>query len=148
MSVHKVVDVIAMWHGRVTAVRSVHMIRIMSFAVMRHAAIRIYVGHVNSVFVVVVFVSTVQVPVVQVSHVVAVLNGDVAAARAVLVIVVLMDFVRHGLVLQGSGVKVRVRVGVFKDVSDKRFHVGIRQPIEHVPAVTPPGDQVLVQKNP
>ncbi len=99
-------------------------------------------------FVVVAFMGAVQVPVVQVPDMVLVLNGYVSAARAVLVVVVFVDGVGHDLILPSSVMNGCVRVGVVEDVPDERLHMGIRQPVEHVPSIAPARDQVLLQEDP
>ena len=40
------------------------------------------------------------------------------------------------------------RVHIDEDISDERLHVGVRQPVEHVPSVAPARDEVLLQKDP
>ena len=95
MPVHKVIDVITVWYRRMSTVRSVYVTGVVAFAVVRDATVGIDVGHGDAVFIVVIFMGAVQVPVVQVTDVVTVLHGDVTAAGAVRVVVVLVDFVRH-----------------------------------------------------
>ena len=79
--IHQVIDVIAVGHGRVPAARAVHVIRVMPLAVVRCALGGIGIRDLDDVLVVVVVVGAVEVPVVQVAHVVAVLYGHVAAVR-------------------------------------------------------------------
>ncbi|MEM1435924.1 MAG: hypothetical protein AAGG11_17835 [Pseudomonadota bacterium] len=95
VAINQVVDVIPMWHGGMTAVRPMHMVSIMTRAVVGHAAYRVGVGDLNHMLIVVVFVSTVQVAVVQIAGVIAVLDGNMPTVRAVLVRVVLVNNVRH-----------------------------------------------------
>jgi len=98
--------------------------------------------------VVMVFMRAVQMPVMQVSDVVAVLYRDVTAVRTVLVIVIFVDGVGHGSNLPISGMNECGRVRMVEDISDERLHVGVRQPVEHVPSIAPARDEVLFQKDP
>ena len=98
--------------------------------------------------VVVVFMGAVEMPVVQVSHMVPVLNGYVTAVRAVFMGVVLVDGVGHDSLLPTSDVNRCVRVGVVEDIPDERLHMGIRQSVKHVSPVAPTRDEVLIQKDP
>jgi hypothetical protein len=90
MSVYEVVNVVAMRHRFVSASRAVNMIRIVSLAsVCGCAASRIGVADLQRVlFDLAVRADVMQVTVVQVVHVVAVLNSGVLAVRAVFVVVI------------------------------------------------------------
>ena len=90
MSVHEIVDVVAMRHRFVSTSTAVNMIGIVSAATMcRGAASRIGVADLQRVFLdLPVRTDVMQVTVVQVVHVVAVLNSGVLAARAMLVVVI------------------------------------------------------------
>ena len=92
---HQVIDVIAVGHGRMTTVRAVNVIFVVALAVVSDASVGVGVRDRDDMFVVVVFMGAVQVPVVQISDVVPVLDGYVTAVRAVLVVVVFVDGVGH-----------------------------------------------------
>lgn len=96
MPVNKVIDMITVGDCRMAATRSVNVIRVVTLALVRCATVRIGLGDVDDVLVIVIFVGAVKVAVVQITYVVAVLDGNVAATRAVFVIVVFVDFVGHG----------------------------------------------------
>ncbi len=145
---HQVIDVITVRYGRMSTVRAVNVVFVMTLAVVDDAPVRVDVRNRYDMLVVVIFMGAVQVPVVQVSNMVPVLNGHVTAVRAVLVGVVFVDGVGHDSNLPASGRNRCIRVGVVEDIPDKRFRMGVRQPIEHVPPVAPARDEVLVQKDP
>ena len=62
--VHQVTNVIAVRHGRMSAVRPVNVLRVVTIAVVRDTPVRVYVRDFDGMFVVVVFMGAVQVPVV------------------------------------------------------------------------------------
>ena len=96
MSINQVVDVVSMGDRRMTAVRAVHVIRIMALAIVLDAPVRVRFRYFYDVLVVVVFVRAVQVTIMKIAHVVPVLDCDVATVRAVHVGMVFMDFAAHG----------------------------------------------------
>ncbi len=94
VSVDDVVDVSGVGHGLVTARDAVGMSRIVRIAaVSGRACIRIRRRHGELVFVDVVTVDVVQMAVVHVVDVIVVANPEVAALRAVLVTVLMVDAV-------------------------------------------------------
>ena len=89
MTINEVVRVVAMRYGFVSAAGAVYMSRFVAVAVMIWGAdVRVGGADGDAVFIDVVAVRVVQVAVVQVVNVAVVLDGGVAAARAVLVRVV------------------------------------------------------------
>ena len=96
MPIHQVVDVIAVRHRRVPAARSVHVARVVAGAVVRHASVGVGLRDLDAMLVVVIVVRAMQVPVVQVPHMISVPDGDVAAVGAMRVRVALVDLVVHG----------------------------------------------------
>lgn len=100
--VHQVADVVAVGNRRVSAVRAVNVVCIMAPAVVGGAAVGVGFRDRDGVLVVVAVMRAVEVPVVQVPHVVAVPNRDVAAVRAMLVVVVFVNVVAHACVSKGQ----------------------------------------------
>ena len=89
VAIDEVVNVVAMRHGFVAATGTVYMSRFVAAAVVvRRAGIRVGGADGDAVFIDVVAVRMVQVAVVQIVNVAVVLDGGVAAVRAVLVRVV------------------------------------------------------------
>ena len=89
MAINEVVGVVAMRYGFVSAAGAVYMSRFVAVAVMIwRAGVRVGGADGDAVFINVVAMRVVQVAVVQVIDVAVVLDGGVAAARAVLVRVV------------------------------------------------------------
>ncbi len=148
VAIDQVIDVVAVRYSRMPAIRAVDVVFVVALAFVMNAPGGVDVRNGDDVLVVMVFMGTVQVPVVQVPHMVPVPDGYVTAVRAVFVRVIVVDSVSHGsnlrtLFMNGCG-----RVGVVEDIPDERFDVSIRQSIEHVPSVAPARDEVLLQKDP
>jgi hypothetical protein len=103
VAIDQVVDMVAMRHGGVAAAGTVLVALLMTAAVVvRRAGIRIGSAHLDHVLVDMVFVRVMQVAVVKIVHVIAVPDSCVAAARTVLVRMVVMDLmlvVGHGFLL-------------------------------------------------
>ena len=93
--VDQVVDVITVRHRRMPAVRAVNVVRFVALAVVGDATVGVNARDLDDVLVVVVFMGAVKVPVMQIADMVSVLHGNVAAVRAVLMVVVFVDFVAH-----------------------------------------------------
>jgi len=92
VAIHEIIDVIPVRHRRVSATRSVNMAPGMSAAGMGwRAPVRVRGVDRDDVLVNVSAMRMVEVPIVQVIHVIAVSDPQVPASRAVLVVVVLMD---------------------------------------------------------
>lgn len=79
-SVYQIIHVVAVWHGFVSAACAV---AVFATSVHRVAAIGIGIAHFQAVLVIMLGVGVVQMPVVQIIHMVAVLNGGVSAVCAV-----------------------------------------------------------------
>lgn len=79
-TVDQIIHVVAVWHGFVSAACAVAV-----FAASVHgvAAVWVGIGYVQAVFIIMLGVSVVQMPIVQIIHMVAVLNGGVSAVCAV-----------------------------------------------------------------
>ena len=87
--IDEVIDVVAMWHRFVTAAGAMDVSCFVAAAVVvGRAGVRVGGADSDAVFIDVAAVRVVQVAVVQVVNVAVVLDGGVAAARAVLVRVV------------------------------------------------------------
>ena len=98
MTVHKIIDVVAMWHGFVPAARAVNVACFMAVAVViRGTNIRIDRANGNAVFILMPLVRVVQMAVVQIINVAIMFNGGVAAVRAVLMRMV-------GMMWQGADI--------------------------------------------
>ncbi len=93
--IHQVIDVIAVRHCRMSAVRAVDVIRVMALAVVRDASVRVGIRDLYDVLVVMILMGAVEVPVVQIPDMIAMLDGHVAAVRPMLMGVILVDFVGH-----------------------------------------------------
>lgn len=95
VTVHQIVDVVAVGHGLVPTARAMDVGGVVPLAcVAVRASGRVGVVHLDPVLVVVAVVRMVQVPIVQVVHVALVPDRDVPAALAMLV-VVLVSLVAH-----------------------------------------------------
>ena len=96
MAVHKIVDVVAVWHGLVPAARSVNVTGFVTPAVMvRRALIGIGRAHGDHVLVDMVPMRMMEMPVVQVIDVTVVFYRRVPATRAMFVIVIRMFLAAH-----------------------------------------------------
>lgn len=140
--IHQVIDVITVRYCWMPTVRAMGMVSVVALAVVSDATLRVGARDLDDVLVVMAFVSAVKVSVVQVSHVVSVLDGDVAAVRAVFMVVVFVDFVSHVVYLQFLVVDCMV-----EDVPDKRFDMAICQAVEHVPTLAPAFQEILAQED-
>ena len=95
VAIDEVVDVIAVRYCLVAATRAVHVIRLVTAAVVRPTTLRIRIAYRDSMLVVVILVGAMQVAVVQVADVIAVLNGGVTAIGSVLMVVVSVLLAAH-----------------------------------------------------
>jgi hypothetical protein len=92
VAVDQIIDMIAMRHRLVTAIRTVLVIARMAAAIMiRRALVGIAGAHVDGVFVEVILMRVMKVAIMEIVHVIAVLYRGVAAARTMLVGMVVMD---------------------------------------------------------
>lgn len=100
MASDDVLDVIAVRDGFVAATVAMQMARFVAVALVRNAAIGVLRAHFEAMLVVVTFVRMMQMAVVNVVDVAVVLNGGMAAIRAVIVVgmVVLRMFDVHNFV--------------------------------------------------
>ena len=147
MPIDEVADVIAVRNRRVTTVGSVYVVGVMAIAFVGATAIGVRVGDFDGMLVVVIFVRAVQVPVVQIADVIAVLDGDVAAVRTMLMIVVFVDSVCH-FQSPPEGSVLICRVGMIDNVPHEVFHVPIRQLVKHVATIAPALYEILIQEDP
>ncbi len=99
MAIDEVVDMITMGDCRVTTIRAVNMVRVVSRAVVLVTAAGVGIGDLDGVFVVMALVRAMQMAIVKVADMITVLHGDMSAVRAVFVIVVFVDLVGHGSAL-------------------------------------------------
>ena len=95
VAIDEVVDVIAVRYCLVAATRAVHVIRLVTAAVVRPTTLRIRSAFRDSMLAVVILVGAMQVAVVQVADVIAVLNGGVTAIGSVLMVVVSVLLAAH-----------------------------------------------------
>lgn len=96
MTVHEVVDVVAVRDGFMAAAGAVDMVGgVCGAGVTGGAGGRILIGHIEGVLVVVAFVRVVEMAVVQVVHMVAMKDGGVAATGAVLMGMIGMNVMSH-----------------------------------------------------
>lgn len=92
VTVDQVVDVIAVWHWLVATPGSVFVLEpMLDGSALRRAAVRMLLIDGDSMLVDMIIVRVVQVPVVEIVGVSIVADGEMAAARSVLVIVVWVD---------------------------------------------------------
>ncbi len=145
--VYQVIDVIIVRNSRMAAVGAMNVVLVVALAVVGDAPVRVGVRDRYYMLLVVVFMGAVQVPVVQVPHMVLVLYGNVTAVRAVFMSVILVDFVSHDSILSTSSMNRCVRVGVLEDIVDERLYMSVHQSVIHVPAVAPARHEVLLQKD-
>lgn len=148
MAVDEVVDMIAVRDRFVAAARTVNVSGIMPGAAMvRRATIRVLVAHLNAMFVNMTGVRVVKMTIVEVVHVVAMLNRDVAALRSVRMIVIgMMGKIAGGhfdVLFLGSVVFASVRDGIL----DELEYVVIGDRIDRVLAFAPTFDQSRLQQH-
>ena len=88
VAIHEVIDMIAVRHGFVAAVRTVSVLLLMGRTiVVRCAFLRIRRGHLDLMVVHMIAVSAMQVAIVKIIRVAIVLHSRVATIRAMLVAV-------------------------------------------------------------
>ena len=97
--IDQVIDVVAVGDSRVATARAVYVACFVARAIVRLAPVRVAIRDLDGVFVVVIFVGAMQVPVMQVTHVIAMLDGDMAAVWPMGVVVVFVDLAAHGSML-------------------------------------------------
>jgi hypothetical protein len=96
VAIHEVIHMVAMGHGFVAATFTMNMALLVPAAgVLRRAAYGVCGSYVQGVLVGVALMRMVQVAIVQVVHMVAMLNGRVTTACAVLVAVVVVLLAVH-----------------------------------------------------
>ena len=96
MPVDEVVEMISVGNGFVTTARAMHMVCVVPPAcVVRGAASRVRLIHVDRVLIDVVLVGVMEMAVVKVVHVIAMLHGGVAAIGSVLVAMLGVGFAGH-----------------------------------------------------
>ncbi|MEP7455840.1 hypothetical protein [Phyllobacterium sp. SB3] len=91
VTIDKIINVIAMWHGLMATIRSVDVRGIMTGAtVLRRAFRRVLLTDLDDVFIDMVAVRMVKMAVMQIINMVAVTYGSVTATGFVFVIVVMV----------------------------------------------------------
>lgn len=91
MAVDEIIDVIAMWHGLMTATGSMDMRGIMTSATMFRGAVRrVFLTYLDNMLVDMTIMRMVKMTVMQIINMVAVANSNVSATGFVLVIMVMM----------------------------------------------------------
>ncbi len=104
VSVHEVIDVVAMRHSFVATVGAMNVVSVVLSRVIWRAGIRVLVADRDHMLIDVIAVRMMQVPIVQVVHVAVVFDRRVPTALAVLVFVVVAGmeavFVVHVCSLQ------------------------------------------------
>lgn len=93
--VDQIVYVVAVRDRRMSTIFAVDVVCVVTLAVVLDASVGVAIRDFNDVLVVVALVGAVKVAIMQVAYVVLVFHSDVAAVRAVLVIVVFVDIVTH-----------------------------------------------------
>ncbi len=89
VAVDKIIDVVPMRHGLMPAARAMHMLRLVTAAaVIRRALIGIFRTHLDAMFIHVLAVRMMEMAIMQIVDVIAVANGRVAAAGAMLMVVI------------------------------------------------------------
>lgn len=123
VAVHEIAHMIAMGHRLVAAAGAMDMTGLVAAAiVLRRALIGIGGAHLDHMFVDMVPVGMVEMAVMQIVHMVAVLDRGMAAIGAVLVGMVLVDFVF--VVAHDLAPSVRMMfAGMFNCVLNKMKHV-------------------------
>ena len=95
VAVYQVVNVIAVWNRRVTTVRTVNVVRVMSLTIMIDTPIGILCGDFDGMFIVVPVMRAVEMTVVQIADMPSVLYSNVATIRSVCMVMVFMNLVGH-----------------------------------------------------
>jgi hypothetical protein len=159
MTVHQVVDMVAMRNSFVTALGTVLMLGVMAVAFVAVSTLGgILCGDLQAMLVHVAFMQRVQVTIVKIIDVVVVLDRGVSAVLAVFVRVVRVChvFVCHGLstfqVLDIARYAVRCRDvkllrGMCHAVEDEIEDMLIGKKVDEVFPVTPPANQVFITQH-
>lgn len=93
VAIYKIADMIAMGHCRVTAARTMNVVRRMTATVVAlGAGVRVFAIHRNTMLVYVVTMGMMKVTIVQVVYVAIMLDSDVATAGPMNVVVIGMNF--------------------------------------------------------
>ena len=91
VTIYQIIYMITMWYGGVSAVRSMHMIRIMAGTlVVGCATIRVLRTHLQTVFIDMVIMDMMQMPVMNVIHMSIMFDRNMTAILAMLVGMVCM----------------------------------------------------------
>jgi hypothetical protein len=148
MAGDEAVDVVAVWDCFVAATGSMHMSSIMSGAAMvGRATIRVLVTHSNPMLVHMIRMRMVKMAVVEIVHVVAVPDGNVAAAGSMRVVVVGMVRKIASGHFEVLSLKSVVFAGVRDGVLDQLEHMGIGDRVDRVLALAPALDETGLQQN-
>lgn len=142
MAVDEIVDVVAMWDGFVAATGAMNVSSVMSgAAVIGSATIWVFVAYVDPMLVHMIRVRMVKMTVVEVIHVVAVPDGNMATTGSMRVGVVgVMRKIASGH-LEVLSLKSVVFAGVRDGVLDELDHVRISDRVDRVLALAPTFDQ-------
>ena len=138
VAIHQIVNMISVRNGLMAAIGTMHMLRIVTFALVSLCAVvRVGGAHLKLVFIDVAFMRVVQVAVMQEVGMTVMLDGDMAAVAVVLMGVVRMrDVLAHGVLLLVRNRKwvgaVHEFSGVRQAVHDQAAGVLVGQGIDNV----------------
>lgn len=89
MAINQIIDVITMRHGFMSTAGAMHMAGLMALAmVIRCAAIRIFIAHLNDMLIDMVGMGMVQMTIMQIVDVVLVMHCSVSTVRAMFMVVI------------------------------------------------------------
>ncbi len=109
-SIDQIADMIAMGHGFVTTAWAMDMVMGMAQRVAdRGAAVRVDRADFNHMLVDMILMGVMQMAIVQIVHVIAMLNGGVATARAMLMRVIVVLITSHEFAPRSTRVRIRTR---------------------------------------
>ncbi len=94
--VDQVIDMITVRHGGMPTARAVYVVFVVALAFVMNAPRGVGVRDPYDMLVVVAFMGTVQMPVMQVPNMIPMFHGDVTTVRAMLMGVVFVDGMGHG----------------------------------------------------
>ncbi len=148
VAIDQIIHMIAMGDGGVAAIGPVDVGRVMAAAKMRRCAVgRILRGDLEHAFVVVAIMRLMEVAIMQEVDVVAVGDGEVAAAFAVLMLVLGMGYTRHDLLHSffetfggfGGG---QAFAGMSQGIRNQFGDMRVGEAIENVLTIAAAADQV------
>jgi hypothetical protein len=143
---NQIIDVVTMRHGLMAAVRAVNMVMIMANMVLdRLAAIGVFAGDFDDMFVDVIAMGMMKVSVMQIVDMIVMLDGNMSTASAVLMVVVIVMWkiaVAHEKLRLYS-----MMTGVVDGVLDQRKDMMIRDRIDGILPLTAPLHEPRCQKH-